>query len=63
MTARGPTRTNPPYWPGGIPSHIKCHPEPIPAEAWAEEVKGWLLFLDVSTAVILPVLMNGTMDI
>lgn len=43
----GHSRENPPYWPGGIPEHIQCHPHPIPPSEVGDEVKGWLLFVDV----------------
>ncbi|KAK8073279.1 hypothetical protein PG994_004178 [Apiospora phragmitis] len=32
-------------WPGGIPDHIRSHPEPI-KENIKEEIKGWQLFLE-----------------
>ncbi|KAK8054780.1 hypothetical protein PG993_000007 [Apiospora rasikravindrae] len=39
------------YWPGGIPSHVRCHPEPIGWETLPEEVKGWQLFLEENAVV------------
>ncbi|OBT62700.1 hypothetical protein VE03_07108 [Pseudogymnoascus sp. 23342-1-I1] len=33
------------YWPGGIPSHVRCHDNPI-EDNFKEEVKGWQLFLE-----------------
>lgn len=41
-------RENPPYWPGGIPAHVRCHAQPIPWQQLDNEIQGWLLFLDVS---------------
>ena len=43
------------YWPGGIPSHVRCHDHPVPdpdasdeeVTDFEEEVKGWQLFLEV----------------
>lgn len=46
----GLQRENPPYWPGGIPAHIRCHPQPIPRQQLDDEIQGWLLFLDENTA-------------
>lgn len=46
----GLERENPPYWPGGIPAHIRCHEHPIPWQQFDDEIQGWLLYLDVSVA-------------
>lgn len=36
------------HWPGGIPSCIKPHPEAdLSDDEIKEEVKGWLLFVQV----------------
>ncbi|KFY64244.1 hypothetical protein V496_03390 [Pseudogymnoascus sp. VKM F-4515 (FW-2607)] len=35
------------YWPGGIPSHVRCHDNPIDDfDTFKEEVKGWQLYLE-----------------
>lgn len=46
-----PGRENPPYWPGGIPSHVRCHDQPIPWHQFDDEIQGWLLYLDVRISV------------
>ncbi|KAJ5924579.1 hypothetical protein N7466_008766 [Penicillium verhagenii] len=41
------------HWPGGIPSSIKPHPETdLSWDQIKEEVKGWLLFVQVSAAAV-----------
>jgi len=35
------------YWPGGIPAHIRAHPEPVDFSIVEEEVRGWQLFVEV----------------
>ncbi|KUI70498.1 hypothetical protein VM1G_06397 [Cytospora mali] len=35
------------YWPGGIPTHIRCHPEPLKMNV-KEELKSWFLFIKES---------------
>lgn len=41
---------HPDPWPGGIPAHVKFHPEPIDSDDVKEEIKGWQLFVKVITS-------------
>lgn len=45
--------SKPVHWPGGIPEHIRPHPTAdLSLDDLKDEVKGWLLFVQVSFSAI-----------
>ncbi|KAF3761918.1 hypothetical protein M406DRAFT_74842 [Cryphonectria parasitica EP155] len=48
MRHESPIRDNPPYWPGGVPQQVQCHPSPVSDDQLQSEIQGWLQFLEES---------------